>query len=508
LNIKQTNLLEYIVNKFNENSFGVPFRMETYGLDDDDQGLVIYAPTRDNNGDFDRIETFDEETYQTGEKTFVVMSGQMGSGEYVALPNIQMATYDVMCEFLVYIDNPISEIIRMAIEEIRDGFIGNIDTLTVNEVDLEDETTDASLNEVVLKLVTNADGLDFGSVINIKGRKYLNYSLTISMNVSKNVDFGNQVKWCIYEALTEEDCVEPTESATVDDVGEDVVADDGSTWTGAVDTEETFMWIVDGSPSAPYDYTVDSVEELPKATTSGLTAKVNGLVVIKAWSFLTYDPTNQDVIVSGSSDDTADFLTDAETQYPVSAQSVGDIAKGYSIEAESDIYAVVVDTEVDDLYFISAPEYPATYEWEFVSAPTTCNAFIPLIASWSTNQDVEAFQTLRPYVTATEATINRAKEVHNYVKSRGFGTAFTFLLDTTDDTVKDLFIQTFKQQDEPPIYQLKMQMQTLNALGVFADDTDLTFERTMIYGEAQVGDISYGEPIIFAIGFIPSAKDE
>jgi hypothetical protein len=328
------------------------------------------------------------------------------------------------------------------------------------------------------------------------------------MNVSKNVDFGNQVKWCIYEVLTEEDCVEPTESATFDDIGENVVADDGSTWTGAVDTEATFMWIVDGSPSEPYDYTVDDVGELPAPTTSGLTAKVNGPVVTKAWSFLTFDPSNEDVTLIGSSYDTADFLTDAETQFPASAQDVGDIAKGYSIEAESDIYAVIVDTTVDDLYYISALDDPETYKWEFVSAPTTCNPFIPLIASWSTNQDVEAFQTLRPYVTATEATINRAKEVHNYVKSRGFGTAFTFLLDTTDDTIKDLFIQTFKQQDEPPIYNLKMQMQTLNALGAFANDTDLTFERTMIYGEAQVGDISYGEPIIFAIGFIPSAKDE
>lgn len=509
MNIKQTNLLEYIVNKFNENSFGVPFRMGTYGLDDDDQGLVIYAPTRDNNGDFDRIETFDEETYQTGEKTFVVMSGQMGSGEYVALPNIQMATYDVMCEFLVYIDNPISEIIRMAIEEIRDGFIGNIDTLTVNEVDLEDETTDASLNEVVLKLVTNADGLDFGSVINIKGRKYLNYSLTISMNVSKNVDFGNQVKWCIYEVLTEEDCVEPTESATVDDVGEDVVADDGSTWTGAVDTEATFMWIVDGSPSEPYDYTVDSVGELPTPTTSGLKAKVNGPVVTKQWVFLGYAlGLQQDYTVTGSVDDPATFLINAEADTPASTAEIGEIIRQNVFDDAEYYYAEVQDVVEDDLYYISALDDPATYEWEFVSAPTTCNSFIPLIASWSTNQDVEAFQTLRPYVTATEATINRAKEVHNYVKSRGFGTAFTFLLDTTDDTIKDLFIQTFKQQDEPPIYQLKMQMQTLNALGVFADDTDLTFERTMIYGEAQVGDISYGEPIIFAIGFIPSAKDE
>jgi len=180
MNIKQTALLRYLTDKFNDNSFGIPFRMGTYGLDEDSEGLVIYAPTRDNNGDFDRIDTFDETTYQTGKKAFVVMSGQMGSGEYVALPNIKMATYDVNLEFLVYMDNPISEIIRLAIEEVRDELIGNIETLAVKEIDFEDGDGDPT--DVYLKLATTADGLDFGQPMVIKGRKYLNYSLVCIQN--------------------------------------------------------------------------------------------------------------------------------------------------------------------------------------------------------------------------------------------------------------------------------------------------------------------------------------
>jgi hypothetical protein len=474
--------------------------MGTYGVDDNDQGLVIYAPTRDNNGDFDRIETFDEETYQTGEKTFVVMSGQMGSGEYVALPNIQMATYDVMLTFLVYIDNPISEIIRLAIEEVRDGFIGNIDTIEINEIDLEDDELDAELDEATLKLVTNADGIDFGSVVNIKGKKYLDYSLTISMNVSKNVDFGNQVKWCLYKIIPEDMAIEPEDEATFELLGKTKTGSDKTIWECVGDFEWTALAIAPES----VDYEEEDFDDLPEAssTTYGETGSV---LKSKSWVFLDYDLTGITVDydgVLGNFTTVEDILAKLENDYPVLAETVGTTARETINESPFPVAYFIVEGEYD--YY----EVDGEFSWEYVSYSKTCTSFIPLIASWSTNQDVEAFQTLRPYVSSTEATINRAKEVHNYVKSRGFGTAFTFLLDTTDDTIKDLFIQTFKQQDEPPIYNLKMQMQTLNALGAFANDTDLTFERTMIYGEAQVGDISYGEPIIFAIGFIPSAKDE
>lgn len=504
MNIKQTALLRYLVDKFNANSFSIPFRMGTYGLSEDGEGLVIYAPTRDNNGDFDRIDTFDELTYQTGKKAFVVMSGQMGSGEYVALPNIKMATYDVNLEFLVYVDNPISEIIRLAIEEVRDGLIGNIDTLAVKEIDFETESNDPS--DVYLKLATTADGLDFGQVSTIKGRKYVNYSFTVSITVSKNVDFGNQVKWCLYRVVTEETAVEPETEASEELLGKTRVSSDNSTWECVEDTPETYLWDSGDYVESP-DYTVNDIGDLPTPISAGLTAKLN---VPKEWVYLGFQlGLSADYTLGGTASSNNEFLANAESAYPAGSETVGTIIRQLDPEGSPELdeyfYAEVQQTP---LYYISVVDEEATYAWEFVSASTTCNTFIPLVASWGTNQDVESFQTLRPYLTSTETLIDRAKEVHNYVKSRGFGTTFTWLLDTSDSVIRDLFIQTFKKQDLPPVYNIKMVMQEMDEDGDFVNTTDLTFERKFVYGEAQVSDVSYGEPIVFAIGFVPSAKDE
>lgn len=501
MNIKQTALLRYLTDKFNDNSFGIPFRMGTYGLDEDSEGLVIYAPTRDNNGDFDRIDTFDETTYQTGKKAFVVMSGQMGSGEYVALPNIKMATYDVNLEFLVYMDNPISEIIRLAIEEVRDELIGNIETLAVKEIDFEDG--DGNPTDVYLKLATTADGLDFGQPMVIKGRKYLNYSFTVSITVSKNVDFGNQVKWCAYKIIPEESAVEPETEASFELLGETETASDGTTWecVGEFDWEALLV-----EPDT-LDYEVDDADDLPEAsaTTYGKTASV---LKSKSWVYLGSDLTGYTVTyasptgISGTHTTSASAVAQLEIDHPAASEDVGTVATEKRAEEPYDMMYFIVEGDYD--FF----EVEGEFSWEYVGYSETCTEFIPLVASWGTNQDVEAFQTLRPYLTSTESLITRAKEVHNYVKSRGFGMTFTWLLDTTDALIRDFFIQTFKQQDLPPVYNIKMTMKEMDDDGDFVDSTDLTFERKFVYGEAQVSDVSYGEPIIFAIGFVPSAKDE
>ena len=62
-NIRQTDLLEYLVNQFNKNSFEIKFVMGTYE-GDNQNGLVINAPVRSKLGDFDVIETYNESTYQ------------------------------------------------------------------------------------------------------------------------------------------------------------------------------------------------------------------------------------------------------------------------------------------------------------------------------------------------------------------------------------------------------------------------------------------------------------
>ncbi len=336
-NIRQTDLLEYITKKFNTNSFGIKFRMGTYGLDED-EGLVIYAPQRDNDGKFDVIESYDNETYQTSENAFVVMSGAMGGGEYTALPNVQLVTYDVAVEFLVYIDNPISEIIRMAIEEVRDSFIGQFEVMEINEVDLTDDDIEAPLLTSHVKLATTADSINFGDVITLKGRRYLNYSLSVTMTVSKNVEMGNQFEW---------------------------------------------------------------------------------------------------------------------------------------------------------------------YVGKYVNGSVTRTRMIPLIANFATSQDHESFQNLR---SLNPLIAERAREVHNYVKSRGFAMTLTFLLDVEDAMNLDLFAECFEELETPNQYSIEMKFKKINSIGALEYLSRIAFTRKMIIGDAVPGDIVLGDPVVFSVGFVKSAK--
>ena len=500
INIKQVDLLQYLVDKFNANSFGIPFRMGTYD-GDNEHGLTIYAPARDNNGKFDQTDVFDEDTYQISKKSFVVMDGMANSGEYVALPNVHLVNFDVTLEFLVYVDSPVSEIIRMAIEEVRDGLIGNLDTMTVNELDFEDG--DGTPTEQVLRVVTTADSIDYGQLMTIKKRNYLNYSLSVSMSVSKTIDFGNQVKWCAYKKIPEESAVEPETEATFELLGETETASDGTTWecVGEFDWEALSV-----APDTP-DYEVDDVGDLPEASATiyGETASV---LKSKSWVYLGSDLTGYTVTypsdsgIPGTHTTSESALEELENAHPASSEEVGTVATEERNEEPYDMMFFIVEGDYD--FF----EVEGEFSWEYVTYSTTCNEFIPLIASWATNQDQESFQTLRPFATTTEVIKARAREVHNYVKNRGFGTVFTFLLDSSQTIIRDFFKETFQKLDTPNIYEIEMTMKEYDdTTEAFVDSTDLTFSRTMIFGEAESGDIVYGEPIVFAIGFTPSAKD-
>jgi len=505
INIKQVDLLQYLVDKFNANSFGIPFRMGTYD-GDNEHGLTIYAPARDNNGKFDQTDVFDEDTYQISKKSFVVMDGMANSGEYVALPNVHLVNFDVTLEFLVYVDSPVSEIIRMAIEEVRDGLIGNLDTMTVNELDFDDG--DGTPTEQVLRVVTTADSIDYGQLMTIKKRNYLNYSLSVSMSVSKTIDFGNQVKWYFLKKLAEEDCVEPTETASEENFGDTVVADDQSSWESVI---TSYSWEESlESLEEPYDEEEDFVDNLETPTEDGLTAKVGGQLLSKAWVYVGYDQTQLDPVdyngITGTHITMESALAQLEEDHPASGEDVGATAREEENQDPYGYFYFIVEGTYEPItYYISVID---GYEWEFVSVPSEQHEIIPLIASWSTNQDQESFQTLRPFATTTEVIKARAKEVHNYVKNRGFGTVFTFLLDSSQYMVKELFKETFQKLDKPNIYEIEMIMKVYDSTTeAFIDSTDLTFSRTMIFGEAESGDIVYGEPIVFAIGFTPSAKD-
>jgi len=391
-NIKQTDLLKYLADKFNDNSFNIPFKMgayEPYKDADEQVHLMIYAPQNDSDGKFDDGFMYDENTYQVENRNFVVMSGGISNGEYTPLPEHSLVSYDVTLSFLVFIDNPISEIIRLAIEEVRDGFIGNLDTLEIKELDFDDE--DGDLIETHLRLATTADSIIFGDINEIMGRRYMEYSLTVTMTVSKDVELGNQFEWSFAKVAY------------------------------------TYSWQVATDPlRQPFDYVVSAVENLPTPTYSGMRARVG----------------------------TSSFA-----------------------------YYISVGTEVT----------------------LTDNDFetvIPLIADFGTTQDLESFQTLRSIST----TNDKYKQVHNYVKSRGYANVFTFLFNSKKPMIRQLFKEGFTVLETPNIYVVRMKFKELDEDGDYKYETDMQFEKRLVLEEASPSEIVYGEPVVFTVGFSVSGK--
>lgn len=125
----------------------------------------------------------------------------------------------------------------------------------------------------------------------------------------------------------------------------------------------------------------------------------------------------------------------------------------------------------------------------------------PLIASWATAQDTETMQVLRNSKANT-----KAREVHAYVKSRGYSLVFTYLLNLNNLVHKRFYEESFKIKEKPHFYYIKQQTKILNSGGEFVVDSILTEERKMVAESFVPNDIIYGEPIILSVGFLPSAK--
>lgn len=399
-NIKQTDLLKYLADKFNTNSFGIPFKMGAYEpyVDASERvHLYIYAPQNPYDH-FDERNVFNEETYQVEKTNFVVMSGGIASGEYTPLPQHQLVSYDVTLSFLVFIDNPISEIIRLAIEEVRDNLIGNLDKIEITEIDLTNEAIDAPLVTDYLRIATTADSIVFGDIQEIMGRRYIEYSLTVTMTVTKNVELGNQFEWSIAKI------------------------------------EYTYSWQLITNPKvSTFSQTATTFAGLTTPTQEGLFARVGS--------------------------------TSPYTYYKSIATEVA--------LQESDYETV-----------------------------------IPLIADFGTTQDLESFQTLRSFTT----TNDKYKQVHNYVKSRGYAIVFTFLFDSSKPIIRELFKECFKVLHSPNVYVVRMKFKEIDlddeseTFGEYIYEDDMQRETRLVLQEASPSEIVYGEPIVFSVGFSVSAK--
>lgn len=191
-NVKQSDIMMFLTDRFNQNSLNIPFKQGFYTSDNPkDFNVVWYKPRLNDNGLFDIENTFDSETYAVNKKRFIVMQTDVSSGDYTGLPNVQMVSFTSNVEVMVYADDPLILLTtKMAIEEVRDSFIGKDFLHTISGFnDLGNR-----VNETI-KIVTTAGGVDYGNEVIIKGRKFLIMSLVIELTVSKNIEFGNQIEY-------------------------------------------------------------------------------------------------------------------------------------------------------------------------------------------------------------------------------------------------------------------------------------------------------------------------
>ncbi len=420
--------MKYIVQEFNKNSLKIEFRMGTYD-GSNEEGLVVYAPARLQDGAFDEKYMYNEETYGVTTKQMVVMGIESMSGEYTPLPNIGLASYDFTINFLVYADSPIYRVILMAIREIRDTFIGKVSSLEVEERDVDNLSPSATLEKQFLNIVTFAQSIDMGSPMEIRKKTYLVMSFPLTIIVSKNVEFGNQFVWKMGKVVRPDTAVPPSRNATLEDFDVNVESLDGSIWKGTQLALEG-TWEVVSNPGG----TVPSCESCP--------------------------PTSAGTIESYCSCD-------------------------------------------GTYYQLTSVDY--AYGWEFVSVGTTkLYDVIPLLVGFGTAQDQESFQTLRSY----NSTPEYAMEIHNYVKSRGYAVTFTFLFNFKDFIIKEMFKESFEKKAKPDIYKLEQSFKAINDDGTTYFPDEMKVTRWLIAEECKPSDISYNAPVVFAIGFSPSAKRE
>lgn len=333
-NIKQSDIILYLVDKFNTNYYGIPFSYgfyKFYGNNGVAEGLNIfwYKPRLNDKGLFDINESFDDETFVATKKRITTMDIQVSAGEYSGLPNVRYASFTADIEFLVYADDPlILQATKEAIEEIRNNSIG------VEEIYEMSVRNESSVDSEYVKIVTNANGIDYGSLITVKGRNFMVMSMQIDITAGINVEFGNQATWKIGK------------------------------------------------------YSDDDV---------------------------------------------------LGTEYEV----------------------------------------------------------IPIISSFGVNQDLEPMQFLNGFTVEQQ---EKARQIHNYVKSRGFALTMTFFVDFSDIIIRDLFRQTFIKPELPPSYHVTTQF-TEYVGGVATYPSDLLLENDYIYGDATIDSIQYGDVMIMSIGF-------
>ncbi len=118
--ISENHIMKLILDQVNENSLGVEFMLSNWQVGEENDGTLLIQRRHFENGRFDTVETFDDQTYSISEKTITPMGINSLNGSYLTHPDIQEINYSPELMFLVNADDEAivsSNII--ALEEVR-----------------------------------------------------------------------------------------------------------------------------------------------------------------------------------------------------------------------------------------------------------------------------------------------------------------------------------------------------------------------------------------------------
>jgi hypothetical protein len=172
-------------------------------------------------------------------------------------------------------------------------------------------------------------------------------------------------------------------------------------------------------------------------------------------------------------------------------------------------YTFAVDLlVVDDLHLANQFEYYIGYTTNQNNEPIY-QRVLPITASLGSSNTLVGHQVLRNKAL-TEAQQKLSQMIHNLVITRGFGLGFVFLLDNSD-IIMELFKETLPKRTFTELnrkFYIKVRFLNMffNIQGepYWDYDSRLYVEETFVIGEISTSDLSYGDDVIFTVGFAPS----
>lgn len=195
-NVKKNHVLKHIMQKFNQQSQDVTFVM---GMD----GMPLYRPitTENAEGQIEQYTFIDEASYVTTKEQYVPVALLIDEPDFAQIQNIartdriSSVNWSVTVEFLVFTGSYVHNKLVFAIEEFRDKFLSHLDFIEVKQYDY-DNTSAKPTTEYFL-VTSHTGGVKPSGLVTINGIDYLSYTMSIDLEISKDLTYGNQFEFYI-----------------------------------------------------------------------------------------------------------------------------------------------------------------------------------------------------------------------------------------------------------------------------------------------------------------------